>query len=358
MKILFSGGGTLGPVTPLLAVIEELRLQDDASAHQFLWIATERGVEIPLLRKAGVEVVTIPSGKFRRYVDFKNLSDLGNIVRGFFAARKIIREFKPDVVVTAGGFVSVPVHYAARFLGVPSLVHQQDLRIGLANKLMSWVARRVTVSVEAQRAEFSKLKTVYTGNPVRLSVLAGSRERAIELFRLNSDLATIFVFGGGTGSTNINRIIEQIARESSGQFQIIHLTGAQRTQSVVHDVPTYHPYPFFTGEMAHAYAAADIVVARAGFNTITEVAAWGKPSILIPIFGSHQTENALWAGERGATFVQDELALTPHDLLQELRDILNNAERYESMSVAASELFPVGARERLATEILAVGSGK
>lgn len=344
MKILFSGGGTLGPVTPLLAVAEELRSRD--ASHEFFWIGTERGAELPLIRKAGIQTFTIPSGKLRRYFDFKNFTDIKNIVRGFFAARSLLKELQPDVVMSAGGFVSVPVHYAAWSLGIPSVVHQQDIVIGLSNKLMSWVAKRVSVSVEEQLQKIAPKKAVLTGNPVRASVLAGDPDKGIELFRLDPERATVFVFGGGTGSDAINRAVEQLVRECAAQFQIIHLTGSERSQPQVH-ASYYHPYPFLMGEMAHAYATADLVIARAGFNTISEIAAWGKPSILIPMHGTHQEANAEWAANAGAAVVIDEYSLSTENLFQKIRELLTDESEYQRMSEAAENLFPSHAVDKV-----------
>lgn len=339
MKILFSGGGTLGPVTPLLALVEELRARPDAADFEFEWIGTERGVELPLVRRAGIPTHTITCGKLRRFASLKNVTDIGRIVKGFFQARTLLKELKPDVVMTAGGFVSVPVHYAAWTLGIPSVVHQQDIIIGLANRLMSWVATRITVSVEAQLVQFNSKKVVLTGNPVRPSVLAGSREKGIELFRLDPERATIFVFGGGTGADTINHAVEQLVRECAGQFQIIHLTGSDRVQPRVTD-QFYHPYPFFMGEMSHAYAAADVIVSRAGFNAISEIAAWGKPAILIPIHGSHQEANAEFIAHAGGAIVIDEFTLNSAQLFDQIRMLLTDENKYKNMSEKISHVFP------------------
>ncbi len=350
MKILFSGGGTLGPVTPLLALVETLRGADDAADFEFVWIGTERGVELPFVRRAGIPVYTIASGKLRREWNFKNVTDVWHVVRGFFQARALLKELRPDVVMTAGGFVSVPVHYAAWTLGIPSIVHQQDVVIGLANKLMSWVARVITVSIAAHRAKFNQKKVVVTGNPIRPSIRVGSREKGIELFRLRADLATVFVFGGGTGAYAINRVVEDLVRECAGQFQIIHLTGTNRAQPQLTD-PLYHPYPFFMGEMAHAYAVADVVVSRAGFNSISEICALGKPAILIPMRGSHQEANAAFVAAAGAAVVIDEMSLSAACLFDAIRDVLGDAARYAEMADKSSALFPMDSNERMVQQL-------
>ncbi len=350
MKIVFSGGGTLGPVTPLLALMETLQAAEPG-AHEFLWITTERGVEIPLLKKYGVAVLSIPSGKFRRYFSWKNFSDLRQFFKGVAVARAALQDFKPDVCVTAGGFVSVPVHFAARMLKIPTLVHQQDIKIGLANRLMSWFASAITVSVPQQLEQFKKGRAVYTGNPVRPSIRQGSREAGVEMFRLDESRATVFIFGGGTGAEAINRAVEGMVSAGCELFQIIHVTGMHRGRPSANETPFYHAYPFLTAEMSHAYAAADVVVARAGFNTITEIAACGKPAILIPIGRSHQTLNATWAEAAGAARILPEDHLSPDSLLEAIRDLLTDHEGYAALAAGAEGLFPADAAERILAQL-------
>jgi UDP-N-acetylglucosamine--N-acetylmuramyl-(pentapeptide) pyrophosphoryl-undecaprenol N-acetylglucosamine transferase len=357
MKILFSGGGTLGPVTPLLALVETLRAREDAADFEFVWIGTERGVELPYIRRAGIETFTIASGKLRRYFSAKNFTDIVQLGKGFFQARAILKECRPDVVVTAGGFVSVPVHFAAWSMGISSVVHQQDVVIGLANRIMSVIATKITVSIEDHVKKFNPKKVVYTGNPVRPSVLEGSREKGIELFKLQPDRATVFIFGGGTGAENINHAVEQLVKDCAGMFQIVHLTGSNRVQSKVVD-NFYHPYPFFIGEMAHAYAAADVIVSRAGFNAISEIAAWGKPAILIPIHGSHQEANAGFVAHAGGAVILDEISLSASDLYENVRLLLTDTEYYKKQSDSLIKLFPKDAVKKVADVVCAVGDTK
>ncbi len=352
MKILFSGGGTLGPVTPLLALVETLRARENAADFEFAWIGTERGVELPYIRRADIQTFTIASGKLRRYFSLKNFTDIVQLGKGFFQARAILKEFCPDVVVTAGGFVSVPVHFAARTLGIPSVVHQQDVIVGLANRIMAFIATKITVSIEDHLKKFNQKKVVYTGNPVRPSVLDGSREKGIELFKLQPDRATVFIFGGGTGSENINHSVEQLVKDCAGMFQIIHLTGSSRMQPKIAD-NFYHPYPFFIGEMAHAYAAADVVVSRAGFNAITEIAAWGKPAILIPIHGSHQEANAKFVADQGAAIIIDEMSLSAAQLYEQVRALLTDEEAYKQQAEKITQLFPKNGADQVVDVILA-----
>jgi UDP-N-acetylglucosamine--N-acetylmuramyl-(pentapeptide) pyrophosphoryl-undecaprenol N-acetylglucosamine transferase len=181
--------------------------------------------------------------------------------------------------------------------------------------------------------------------------LGGSVERARENFRLSSDHATVFVFGGGTGSENLNRVVGQLVKESADQFQIIHLTGTDRLQPSATNA-LYHPYPFFMGEMADAYAVADVVISRAGFNAISEIAAWGKPMILVPISGSHQEANARFVAEGGAGVMCDEFSLNSAELYEQIRLLLTDVSVYEQMAQKSATLFSSEGAAAVAKEIL------
>lgn len=348
MKIVFSGGGTLGSVTPLLAVAEVLRIRD--SSHEFFWIGTERGVEHAFVRQAGIESFTIPAGKLRRYFSFATITDLLRAISGFFAATAILKKIKPDVVVAAGGFVSVPVHFAAARLGIPQIIHQQDAIVGLATKLMSLTAKKITAALPVHARAFGRKKITILGNPVRFSIMNGDADRATERFHLSKDLATVFIVGGGTGAEALNQAVQQMLTSINGQFQVIHLTGMLRERPQ-NTEPWYHPYPFFTREMADAYAIADIIVSRAGFNALSEISAWGRPAIFIPMPKSHQEDNARFAEQAGAAVILPQSTLSGNTLLQTIRDIFTDNQKYRAMSDAMRSLLPHGAAERFADVI-------
>lgn len=339
----------MGPVTPLLAVVEELRAR--SAAIDFFWIATRRGIEVPIIKKAGIEVYEISAGKWRRGLALKNIFDIGNTVRGWWQARKILKEIRPQVVVTAGGFVSVPVHLAAWTLGIPALVHQQDVTPGLANRLLAPFARRVIVSLPEERQFFSAKKTLVVGNPVRMAIGTIDHDAATEHFHLDSARATVLVFGGGGGSLVLNDVVSDMVEQVEGQFQILHITGRNRATKII-EAPYYRMYPMLVSEMAEAYAAADIVVARAGFNTLTELAVLGKPAVIVPMQHSHQEANARYFEARGAVRVLSESTLTADRLIDVVRELLTDPDIYKAMSEALTGLSMDGARERLADEVL------
>ncbi|MBI5222011.1 MAG: UDP-N-acetylglucosamine--N-acetylmuramyl-(pentapeptide) pyrophosphoryl-undecaprenol N-acetylglucosamine transferase, partial [Candidatus Magasanikbacteria bacterium] len=285
MKIIFSGGGTLGPVTPLLAIQDIIKRNfPDA---EFVWVGTKSGPEKELVEKAGIKFITIASGKLRRYISFWNIADIFRIFIGLFQSVKIIWRENPNFCISAGGFISVPVHWAAWLSGVPAWVHQQDVVVGLSNKLMAPFAAVITTTLAGNVRKFNKRKTFWLGNPVRREVLAGNRERAFQRFNLTAGLPVVFATGGGTGSMRVNQLIIRAVPELKGICQIIHLSGKERPQELVdravqHFSEFYQVHQFFSEAMADAYAVADLVISRGGFGTITEVAALSKPAILIP----------------------------------------------------------------------------
>lgn len=348
MKILFSGGGTLGPVTPLLAIHEILARA--FSAPEFLWAGTHDGPERALVEARGIPFVTMASGKVRRYASLWNIIDIFCLLAGFLQALLLLAEEKPDLCISAGGFVSVPIHMAARILGIPAWVHQQDARIGLANRFMAKIAAVVTTSLRAQAEKFPSGRARHLGNPVRSDILAGSGGRAREIFGLSGTLPVVFATGGGTGSARVNELVAGAAGHLEGAAEIIHLIGSDRSKEDVERAaklyPFYHVYRFFAEEMADAYAVADIVVARAGFGTIAEAAALRKPLVLIPKEG-HQEKNARFLAEAGAAVVLNQDSASGNHLARALKDLLANPARCAAMGERLHSLLPAASENSI-----------
>ncbi|HRH23686.1 MAG TPA: UDP-N-acetylglucosamine--N-acetylmuramyl-(pentapeptide) pyrophosphoryl-undecaprenol N-acetylglucosamine transferase [Candidatus Magasanikbacteria bacterium] len=335
MKILFSGGGTLGPVTPLLA-IKDVVLEKDAESS-FVWIGTSGGPERQLIEEHRLPFYPITAGKFRRYFSFLNIFDVVRVVVGFFQSIRILLKENPDICITAGGFVSVPVHSAAWLLGIPTWVHQQDVEVGLANKLMTPLAKMITTSLEGITKEFPAKKTVWLGNPVRKEIFEGNRAHARKMFNLTSRLPVVLVLGGGTGSLKVNQLIAEATPHLGSHAEIIHLSGKERPQeSVVKTAelfPNYRVYQFLGREMKDAYAVADIIVCRGGFGTLTEAAALGKPCIIIPKPG-HQVENVRFLERAGAAVLVNELTADGLFLAKKIREILGNPDYAKSLATS------------------------
>lgn len=314
LRVILSGGGTLGPVMPLIALGEELRRRHKTDLS-LLWVGTYRGIERAVVRAHKMEFTAIPAAKFRRYFSIKTFFEPLVFFAGFIKSFIIILTFKPDVLVSAGGFVSVPLHLIAFLLGIPTVIHQQDIEIGLANRIMRWSAKRITVTFEKSVAFFSKNKVVWTGNPVRRELLQGNKDRGMVRFHLDTQFPTVLVFGGGTGAVSLNIILAECLGSVLGHSQVIHLTGqgkgvmaplireANRNELL----SKYHPYEFLMDEeMGDAYAVADIVVSRAGLSSLSEISALGKASVIVPIPCSHQELNARFFVEKQAGVIVEE----------------------------------------------------
>jgi len=219
MKILLSGGGTLGSVSPLIAVWQKIFEQKPDS--QALWVGTKDGPEKDFVKNYKLDYRSITAGKLRRYFSLKNLLDPFLVLMGFFQSLKIIKEFKPQIIISAGGFVSVPLAWAGKFKKVPVLIHQQDVRPGLANKLMASSAEKITVTFEKSLKDFPIEKVTLTGNPVRQEIFNGSKEEAYNFFKLDFNIPTVLILGGGTGSLAINKLVWMSLRKLTENMQLM-----------------------------------------------------------------------------------------------------------------------------------------
>lgn len=319
-KILLTGGGTGGSVTPLLAVYDELK---DGGKLEFFWLGTKFGPEREMVEQAGIKFRAISGGKWRRYFSLKNLVDIFKIKIGFLEAFFIMLKSRPDLVISAGSFIGVPVVWAAWLLGVPVLIHQQDVLSGLANKLMAPLAKVITVTFEKSLKDYGK-KAVWTGNPVRKQLTINNSQLTIKkYFKFNNDLPIVLVLGGGTGAMAINKLVEQSLVELTKFCQVIHVTGKDKGFGGQASIKNYAKYEFLGADkMASALKAADIVVTRAGLGFLTELSYLGKPCIIIPLPDSHQEANAEFFKSRKAALVVGQKYLAAAGLTHLVKDLL------------------------------------
>ncbi len=347
MKIILSGGGTLGPVTPLLAIRETvLKKYPDA---QFVWVGTKDGPEKKLVDAAGIPYFVIGAGKWRRYFSLFNLVDLFTIGWAFVQSLFLLWQEKPNLVISAGGFVSVPLHWAAWVLGAPAWIHQQDVAPGLANKLMAPFAKKVTTSLQSSLKYYSQSKTIWIGNPARAITGINSGDGK-KYFSLNSNDPVIFVVGGGTGSSRLNQMLIEALPLWPKNWQVIHLVGRERPKELAERAAgvfdNYYVFEFFTEEMKFAYAAADVVVARAGFNTITELALLNKAAILLPKEG-HQVENASFLENNNAALILNEKVDGGLKLAQQVKELILIPEKRRVLGRRLHEVLPVASPESI-----------
>lgn len=315
-----AGGGTGGSVSPLLAIAENLKNKGD---FEFLFVGTEGGPEKAMAGKAQLAFYAIMAGKLRRYFDWRNLIDIFKIKIAFWQSLFLLVKNKPELVISAGSFVAVPIVWAAWILRIPCLVHQMDIRPGLANRLMAPFAKIITVTFEKSLGDYGK-KTVWTGNPSQLKVKK-ARAEVLESFNLKKDFPIVFVVGGGTGAEAINKLIEGNIAELSSFCQIVHSTGRGKMTSVKND--NYHPFEFLdAGQMADVLSVCDLVITRAGIGTLTDLADFKKPAIIIPMPSSHQEENAQYFAEKGAGVYLKQNDLTGQKLVATIKDFLFDDE--------------------------------
>ena len=279
MKIVLTGGGTAGHVTPNIALLPELQKQ----GYDVHYIGSYTGIERGLISQCGVRYYGISSGKLRRYFDLRNVTDIFRIIKGLGESVSLLRRIRPDIVFSKGGFVVVPVALAAHLLGIPVVIHESDITPGLATKLVMPFAKTVCTSFPETLKYVPEGKGVLTGSPIRPSLWEGSRREGMKLcgFDRLPVKPVILVTGGSLGAAAINRCVFEILPRLLERFYIVHLCGKGNIRE--DSRPGYAPFEYAQEEMPHLLAAADMVISRAGANTLFELLALGKPNLLIPL---------------------------------------------------------------------------
>jgi UDP-N-acetylglucosamine--N-acetylmuramyl-(pentapeptide) pyrophosphoryl-undecaprenol N-acetylglucosamine transferase len=349
MKVMFTGGGTLGPVTPLLAVAKAWKedMGDDVS---FVWVGTADGPERDLVESHDIPFFTLPVFRLPRYVTVEWLLLPFRAVRTFWHAWKLLRKHKPDLIATAGGFTGVPLIVLGKLFGVKSWVHQQDAQVLLSNRLVNAFANCVSTAWQDSVDDFSAEQVQCVGNPVRKEILHGDARRAREVFGLDADLPTVLVFGGGTGSRWLNHTMKEIAADVVGDANVLHITGKGKRSAEFDEMPdNYRVVEYLGDEMADAYALADLVVCRAGMGTITELAALEKPSIIIPLPHSiHQIKNALRLHDTDAAIVLQQDKTAADKLSHVIGTLLTDEDRRTSLGQKIGHVLSTDVADDLA----------
>ncbi|MBO4299485.1 MAG: undecaprenyldiphospho-muramoylpentapeptide beta-N-acetylglucosaminyltransferase [Clostridia bacterium] len=319
-KIILTGGGTAGHVTPNLALIPSLR----AEGWEIHYIGTENGIERRLIEAVdGVTYHVVKSGKLRRYFDLKNFTDPFRVIQGAFQAGALVKKIQPDIVFSKGGFVSVPVVYGARMAGVPVLLHESDMSPGLANKITAPFAKALCCTFPEAAAAAGRKGRV-TGTPLRAELFNGDRETGIRLFGLTDSRPVLMVVGGSSGAQAINKALRAALGPLTECFQVLHLCGQGNLDPEMEGTKRYHQYEYLDSEMSHAYACADVLISRAGSNTLCEILALHKPALLIPYpkdaSRGDQILNARSFEQRGLARVLMQEDMTPDTLTSAVID--------------------------------------
>ncbi len=327
-KIILTGGGTAGHVTPNIALIPTLKTM----GYDIRYIGSYDGIEKSLMEDIGIPYHGIASGKLRRYFSLKNFSDPFRVLKGFFEANRLIRDIKPDIIFSKGGFVAVPVVIAAGRNHVPAIIHESDMTPGLANKLCFKSAAKICCNFPETMELLPKDKAVLSGSPIREELLTGDADAAREFTGFKDDKPVIMVIGGSLGAANVNKAVRSILPQLLNRYNVIHLTGKGKGDDSLNDTQGYRQYEYIKDELKDLFALADIVISRAGANAICELLALKKPNLLIPLPSASsrgdQLLNAQSFRKQGYSMVLTEDELTDDILLKIIDELYENRNRY------------------------------
>ncbi|KPU42271.1 N-acetylglucosamine transferase [Oxobacter pfennigii] len=278
-KIVLTGGGSAGHVTPNLALISQLKKE----GWEIHYIGTEDGIEKSIISKVDVTYHSIHAGKLRRYLSLENITDPFRVVKGMLEAFSIIKKLTPNVIFSKGGFVTVPVVLAGWMNRIPVIIHESDMTPGLANKLSSPFATAICTNFPEAAKNLPKNKAFYTGTPIRRELLMGDFDKGLNITDFVKDKPVIMVMGGSLGSKNLNRIIREILPKLLEDFQVVHICGKGNVDTSLKALKGYKQFEYVNEEQPHIFKIANVVVSRAGANSISEFLVLKLPNILIPL---------------------------------------------------------------------------
>lgn len=327
-RIVFTGGGTAGHVTPNIALFPKLR----NSGYDIHYIGSYEGIEKRLIEDYRIPYYGISTGKFRRYFDVKNFSDPFRVVKGFVEAKKILKTLKPDIVFSKGGFVSVPVVRAAASLKIPCIIHESDMTPGLANNLCIPVAQKICCNFPETMRELPAEKAVLTGSPIRAELSKGNRDRGLSMCGFNTSKPVIMVIGGSLGAAGINKLVREALPSLLEDFQVVHICGKEKIDNLLLNTKGYKQFEYVKEDLKDLFAMADIVISRAGANAICELLALRKPSLLIPLPAAasrgDQILNAKSFESQGFAMTADEDYLTAVTLTEKVHELYFTRQSY------------------------------
>ena len=314
-KIIMTGGGTAGHVTPNIALAPQLK----EKGFEIKYIGSKEGIEKEIINDAGIPYYEISSGKLRRYFDMKNFSDPFKVMKGVFQANKILSKEKPDVIFSKGGFVAVPVVIAASMRKIPVVSHESDLTPGLANKISAPFCDKLCVTFRESLSYIKDGKGVLTGTPIRKEILEGSKKRGKEICGFKDEKDILLVIGGSLGAKSINDEVRKNIDKILTEFNVIHICGKGNLDKKYEKLNGYKQFEYVKEDLKHFLKSADFIISRAGANVIFELLALKKPTLLIPlskkISRGDQILNARSFEKEGFSLVLDEDVMIESDML-------------------------------------------
>ena len=350
-KIVLTGGGTAGHVTPNLALLPSLKV----AGYEITYMGSYDGIEKKLISDFDIPYVGISTGKFRRYFDPKNFTDPFRVIKGFSEAKKFLKQYKPDVVFSKGGFVSVPVVRAAAVLGIPCVIHESDMTPGLANKLCIPVAKKVCCNFPETLKLLPADKAVLTGSPIRAELSQGNKFAGLDMCGFSANKPVIMVIGGSLGAANVNKAVREALPKLLKDFQVVHLCGKDKVDNLLLNTPGYKQFEYIKAELKDLFAMADIVISRAGANAICELLALKKPNILIPLPAASsrgdQLLNAKSFEAQGFSIVIDEDDLTTDLLVDRVFELYCNRQNYHDAMSRSGQMDSIRTIMKLLEEV-------
>ena len=350
-RIILTGGGTAGHVTPNIALLPRLK----ELGYDIQYIGSYSGIEKELIEPFGIPYHGISSGKLRRYFSVQNFTDPFRVLKGFREAHKLIRQLKPDVIFSKGGFVSVPVVLAGKRCKVPVIIHESDMTPGLANKIAIPSAAKVCYNFPETLKSLPEGKAVLTGSPIRQELLSGNKIAAMDMCHFTSDKPVILVIGGSLGAVAVNNAVREALPELLKDFQIIHLCGKGKMDESLKDVEGYCQFEYIKNELRNLFALADIVISRAGANAICELLALHKPNLLIPLSANasrgDQILNARSFERQGFSLVLEEEQLTKETLLAAVKNLYENRTTFINSMKNSGQQDSIGTIIKLIEEV-------
>lgn len=352
-KIVLTGGGTAGHVTPNIALLP--RLKD--LGYEVSYIGSYEGIEKKLITDFDIPYYGIATGKFRRYLDVKNLTDPFRVIKGFAEARNYLKKIEPDVVFSKGGFVSVPVVRAAASLHIPCIIHESDMTPGLANKMCIPVAKKVCCNFPETVSMLPKEKAVLTGSPIREELTKGNKIAALDLCGFTANKPMILVIGGSLGAASINKAVREALPVLLQDFQIAHICGKEKIDNTLLQTKDYVQFEYVKSELKDLFAAADLVISRAGANSICEILALKKPNLLIPLSASSsrgdQILNAKSFESQGFSMVIGDDDLSPELLSEKITELYFTRQTFLDAMGKSNQLGAIAAITNLIEQIVA-----
>ena len=327
-KIVLTGGGTAGHVTPNLALLPYLNQE----GYEVIYIGSQNGIERTLIEAEGIPYYGISTGKLRRYLSKENLKDVFKVLKGISEAKRLLKKLKPDLVFSKGGFVAVPVVLGAKKNHIPVIIHESDITPGLANKIAMPSARVICATFPETLQYVPKGKGVHTGTPIRKELFEGNKITALDMCGFSANKPVIMVTGGSLGAENVNKLVRKALPELLKNFQVAHLCGKGKVDESLKDIEGYAQFEYISDEMKDFFAMADLIISRAGANSICEIAALNKPNILIPLSArasrGDQILNAKSYKKQGFSEVIDEDTATAEDLVNTVNSVYENRSKY------------------------------